>query len=171
MKAQIAIKIYGNDLSALRRNALEIEAAIEDVKGVKDLQVEQQVDIPQLRIRVRGEQLRQYGLTRADVTEFIETAMNGRVVSEVLEGQRKFDLIVRLDEAFREDINTLGRLSMDLPSGGKVMLENVADLRIRTGPNTINRENVQRRMVVQCQGSATRASTANWLLHRIWGPV
>jgi len=111
------------------------------------------VEIPQLRIEVRGDQLRQFGLTRGDVTEFVETAMNGQVVSEVLEGQKKFDLLVRLDESFREDINVLGRLSMDLPGGGKTMLENVADLRIGAGPNTINRENVQRRIVVQCNVS------------------
>ena len=153
VKAQIAIKLYGNDLATLRRNAALIESAIKDVDGVKDLQVEQQMEIPQLRIQIRGDQLRQYGLTRADVTEFIETAMNGRVVSEVLEGQQKFDLMIRLDESFREDINALGRLSMDLPGGGKTMLENVADLRIGTGPNTINRENVQRRIVVQCNVS------------------
>ena len=134
VKAQIAIKLYGNDLATLRRNAALIESAIKDVDGVKDLQVEQQMEIPQLRIQIRGDQLRQYGLTRADVTEFIETAMNGRVVSEVLEGQQKFDLMVRLDESFREDINALGRLSLDLPGGGKTMLENVADLRIGTGP-------------------------------------
>ncbi|MCH2181517.1 MAG: efflux RND transporter permease subunit [Mariniblastus sp.] len=153
VKAQIAIKLYGNDLATLRRNASRIKSAIEAIPGVTDLQVEQQVEIPQLRIEVRGDQLRQFGLTRADVTEFVETAMNGQVVSDVLEGQKKFDLMVRLDESFREDINTLGRLSMDLPGGGKTMLENVADLRIGTGPNTINRENVQRRIVVQCNVS------------------
>ncbi len=153
VKAQIAIKLYGNDLTTLRRNAASIESAIQDVPGIKDLQIEQQLDIPQLRIEIRGDQLRQYGLTRADVTEFIETAMNGRVVSEVLEGQQKFDLMVRLDESFREDINTLGRLSLNLPGGGRTMLENVADLKMGAGPNTINRENVQRRIVVQCNVS------------------
>ena len=151
--AQVAIKVYGDDLVDLRRTSKQIEAAIAGVRGVKDLQVEQQTEIPQLQIEVLGDRLRQYGLTRGDVTEFAETAMNGHVVSDVRLGQRKFDLMVRLDEPFREDIDRLGRLSINLPSGGTAKLEDVAIIKKASGPNTINREQVRRRVVVQCNVS------------------
>ena len=83
VKAQVAIKLYGDDLDVLRRKAKEMEDAISGVAGVKDLQVEPQVTIPQLRMEIDGHQLKQYGLTRGDVTELIQTAMNGEVVSEI----------------------------------------------------------------------------------------
>jgi HME family heavy-metal exporter len=150
VKAQVGIKIYGDELSLLRRKADEIRAAIQGVPGVTDLVVEQQVEIPQLQIQTRREALARYGLTIADVNEFVETAMNGRTVSEVLQGQRTFDLVVRLDEPFREDPEYLQRLLINLPTEGGVPLGTVADIVTASGPNTINRENVRRRIVVQC---------------------
>lgn len=150
VKAQVGIKIYGDDLGVLRRTAERMKGAIADVPGVKDLMVEQQTEIPQLQIRLLRERLVQYGLTADDVNEFIETAMHGKTVSEIVDGERKFDLVVRLDEPYRIDINTLRRLSISLPAGGRVPLETVADIRQGSGPNTINRENVRRRIVVQC---------------------
>lgn len=150
VKAQVAIKLYGDDLDVLRRTADEMKAAISGVEGVKDLQVEPQVTIPQMRIEIDGHQLKQYGLTRGDITEFVETAMNGKVVSEVLEGQRKFDLMVRLDEPYREDLETLRRLTIHLPGGGTTKLGSVANIYRGGGPNTINREQVRRRIVIQC---------------------
>ena len=150
VKAQVGIKLYGDDLVELRRTAEKMKAAIADVPGVKDLMVEQQTEIPQLQIRLRREQLMQYGLTADEVNEFIETAMNGRTVSEVVDGQRKFDLVVRLDDPYRVNVDILGRLSINLPSGGRVPLSTIADIREGSGPNTINRENVRRRIIVQC---------------------
>ena len=150
VKAQVGIKIYGDDLGVLRRTAERMKGAIADVPGVKDLMVEQQTEIPQLQIRLLRERLVQYGLTADDVNEFIETAMHGKTVSEIVDGERKFDLVVRLDEPYRIDVNTLRRLSISLPAGGRVPLETVADIRQGSGPNTINRENVRRRIVVQC---------------------
>ena len=150
VKAQVGIKLYGDDLVELRRTAEKMKAAIADVPGVKDLMVEQQTEIPQLQIRLRREQLMQYGLTADEVNEFIETAMNGRTVSEVVDGQRKFDLVVRLDDPYRVNVDILGRLSINLPSGGRVPLSAIADIREGSGPNTINRENVRRRIIVQC---------------------
>jgi HME family heavy-metal exporter len=117
---------------------------------VEDLQVEPQVEIPQLRIEVDGHKLEQYGLRRGDINEFVQLAMQGEVVSEVLLGQRTFDLLVRLDEPFREDIESVKRLTIDLPGGGTTNLASVADVYEATGPNTINREQVRRRIVVQC---------------------
>lgn len=153
VKAQVGIKLYGDDLDTLRRNAGSIEAVIKTIDGVTDAQVEQQTEIPQLQIRVNGDQLEQYGLRRKEVTEFIETAMNGVVVSEILQGQRKFDLLVRLDEQYREDLATLGRLQMNLTDGGVVKLEDVATIRESSGPNQIKREKVRRRIVIQCNVS------------------
>ena len=150
VKAQIGIKIYGDDLDVLRRKAQEMEAAIKSVDGVKDLMVEQQTIIPQLRIELNPDKLLLYGLNAEDVNEFIETAMHGQVVSEVLQGQRTFDLVVRLDENYRENLEVLRRLSIDTPEGGRIPLESVAKIYESGGPNTINRENVRRRIVLQC---------------------
>ncbi|MFH1924526.1 MAG: efflux RND transporter permease subunit, partial [Planctomycetota bacterium] len=148
--AQVAIKLFGNDLPTLRRTAQEIKAAIADVEGVKDLQVEPQVDIPQLRIEVDGDQLKKYGLRRADVNELVETGMHGSVVSQVLIGQRTFDLLVRLDEPYREDLEAVRRLTLDLPGGGTTSLQSVAKVYEGDGPNTIKREKVKKRIVIQC---------------------
>jgi HME family heavy-metal exporter len=150
VKAQVGIKIYGDDLGVLRRTAERMKAAIADVPGVKDLMVEQQVEIPQLQIRLLRDRLVQYGLTADSINDFIETAMNGQTVSEIVDGERKFDLVVRLDDPYRVDIDTLRRLSITLPAGGRVPLETVAEIRQGSGPNTINRENVRRRIVLQC---------------------
>jgi HME family heavy-metal exporter len=150
VKAQIGIKMFGDDLAVLRNRAEQIKTAIADVPGVADLLVEQQVEIPQLQIRVLRDELARHGLTVDDVNEFVETAMQGRTVSEVLQGQRSFDLVVRLDEPYREDVEYLKRLVINLPTGGGVPLANVATIEEASGPNTINRENVRRRIVIQC---------------------
>ena len=153
VKAQVAIKLYGDDLDVLRREANRMQAAIAGVAGVRDLQVEQQVIIPQLRIEADGPKLEQFGLLRLDVNEFVDLAMQGEVLSEVLDGQRTFDLVVRLDEPYREDLDKLKRLVLNTPSGGTVKLEDIARIYKSGGPNTINREQVRRRIVVQCNVS------------------
>jgi CzcA family heavy metal efflux pump len=150
VKAQIGIKVFGDDLTVLRSKAEQIKTAIASVPGVTDLLVEQQVEIPQLQIQTRRDELARHGLSVADVNEFVETAMQGRTVSDVLQGQRSFDLVVRLDEPYREDVEYLKRLVINLPTGGGVPLASVADIVEATGPNTINRENVRRRIIIQC---------------------
>lgn len=150
IKAQVGIKLYGDDLNILRRTADEMKAAIEGVPGVKDLMVEQQTEIPQLQIKLDRDQLARYGMNSNYVNEFIETAMNGRTVSEIVLGERKFDVVVRLDDPFRQDPTKLKRLSINLPGGGRVPLNQVADIQRGSGPNTINRENVRRRIIIQC---------------------
>jgi CzcA family heavy metal efflux pump len=151
VKAQVGIKLYGDDLNVLRKTAKEMEAAMKDVRGVKDLMVEQQVDVDQLQIRLNTDSLAEMGLTSNYVNEFIETALNGRVVSEIVTGERKFDLVVRLDENVRNDREQMKRLALNLPSGGRIMLSDVATFpKGASGPNTINRENVRRRIIVQC---------------------
>ena len=153
VKAQIGIKIYGDDLDMLRRKAQEMQSAMQSVAGVTDLLVEPQVVIPQLRIELDRDKLLLYGLTPVEVNEFIETAMNGQVVSEVLMGQRTFDLLIRMDEQYRENIQSLRRLTIDLDDGGKVPLDSVANIYESGGPNTINREKVRRRIILQCNVS------------------
>lgn len=150
VKAQIGIKLYGDSLDVLRAKANQIKTAIQDVPGVKDLMVEPQIEIPQLRIDLNRKALATHGLNSDDVNELVETAMNGRVISEIVQGERKFDLLVRLDDPFREDPNELRRLSIELPRGGRVPLSAVAQVLESSGPNTINRENVRRRIIVQC---------------------
>ena len=150
VKAQVGIKLYGDDLGVLRRTAETMKAAIADVRGVKDLMVEQQVEIPQLQIRLKRDKLMQVGLTADEVNGFIETALNGKTVSEIVQGERKFDLVVRLDDPYRGDIDAMRRLSINLKGGGRVPLETVADIVEGSGPNTINRENVRRRIILQC---------------------
>jgi Cu/Ag efflux pump CusA len=149
VKADIGIKLYGDDLYLLRSKAREMEAAIADIEGLEDLQVEQQMDIPQLRIELDRDALVRHGLRPADVMELVETAMNGQIVSRVLLGQRTFDLVVRLDEHFREDESKLRRLAITLPDGGVIPLDSVANIYESDGPNTINREQVRRRIVLQ----------------------
>jgi HME family heavy-metal exporter len=150
VKAQVGIKLYGDDLTVLRRTAEQMKSVISEVPGVKDLLVEQQVEIPQLQIAIKRDKLASYGLTADHVNEFIETAMNGRTVSEVVQGERKFDLVVRMKEDVRTDVDKLRRLLVQLPDKSQVPLETLADITPSSGPNTINRENVRRRIIVQC---------------------
>lgn len=150
VKAQVGIKVYGDDLDLLRQKAEQIKTAMESVPGVTDALVEPQVIIPQLRIELNRDQLLQYGLTTQDVNNDIQTAMNGKVVSEVLDGMRTFDLLIRLKEDYREDIEALKRLSIQLPEGGRIPLMSLATIYEAGGPNVVNRENVRRRIVIQC---------------------
>lgn len=153
VKAQIGIKIFGDDLDMLRNKAEQVKADIEGIRGVKDLIVEQQTTVPQLRIELDRDQLLLHGISAVEVNDFIETAMNGVTVSEILQGQRTFDLVLRLEKHAREDIEGLRRLTIDLPRGGKVPLQSLAKIYESGGPNSINRENVRRRIVVQCNVS------------------
>jgi len=153
VKAQIGIKIYGDDLDLLRRRAQEMEQAIKSVPGIADVMLEPQVIISQLRIELKRDKLQLNGLTAQQVNDYIETALNGVVVSEILDGQRTFDLVVRFDNAYRENLESLRRLSIDLPEGGTIPLESIAEIYESGGPNTINRENVRRRIVLQANVS------------------
>ena len=153
VKAQIGIKIYGEDLDLLRRKGEEMEQAIKSVPGIADVILEPQVIISQLRIELKRDRLQLNGLTAKQVNDYIETALNGVVVSEILDGQRTFDLVVRFDNHDRENLESLRRLSIDLPEGGTVPLESIAEIYESGGPNTINRENVRRRIVLQANVS------------------
>lgn len=149
VKAEIGIKLFGDDLDLIRRTAQQMQTAIADVPGVTDLMVEPQQTIPQLRIELDRDQLFTYGLTPVEVNEYVATALNGDVVSQVLEGMRTFDLMVRLDEPYRENLDVLRRLSLELPDGGRAPLSAVAKIYASGGPNVINREDARRRIILQ----------------------
>jgi CzcA family heavy metal efflux pump len=159
IRAQIAIKVYGPDLRALRETAHDIEARVapsrpgeppRGVRGIVDLEIEPQVEISQLRVQVKREEAARYGLRPGDVAQLLETAYKGRVVSEVLDEERRFELVVWYDEASRRDPAVIDQTILDTPSGRKVALGQVAHVIDTTGPNTLNREHVQRRIVVSC---------------------
>ncbi|MDR3111055.1 MAG: CusA/CzcA family heavy metal efflux RND transporter [Planctomycetaceae bacterium] len=150
VQAQVAIKIFGDDLSTLRRIAEQIKAEITDVRGVVDLQIESQYNVPQLRIETVGDNLARYGLRREAVIDMVETAMNGSNVSQIVQGQSRFPLVVRLDQRYREDLDTVRRLRLDLPNGGQTTLESVAKIGQSSGPSTIKREQARRRIAVTC---------------------
>jgi CzcA family heavy metal efflux pump len=150
VRAQVAVKIFGPDLETLRAKAQGMYDLMDGIPGIVDLQVEQQVDIPQLKIRLRPERLQRYGLTKAGVGEALETALKGRVVSEVLEDQRVFDMVVWFDEGARNSPEIIGQTLIDTPLGGRLPISTFAEVERSAGPNTINRENVMRRIVVQC---------------------
>jgi HME family heavy-metal exporter len=148
--AQIAIKVHGDDLDTLRRTAEQIKAAVADVEGISPPVIEPQRQVEELHIRLRPERLALYGVDRAYVTDFVATALKGETVSEVVQGQRRFDLVVRLDELSRTDYAGLGRLRVELPGGrGPVALKELAGIGDGAGPNQVNRENARRRIVVR----------------------
>jgi HME family heavy-metal exporter len=148
--AQIAIKIHGDDLTTLAALAQRVKEAIGDVPGLTPPVVEPIRPAEELHIRLRSDDLARYGLTRAYVAKILQTALQGEVTSQVLEGQRRFDLLVRLEEGYRTDYANLGRLRIDLPEGrGQVELAKIADIGDGAGPNAVNRENGQRRIVIR----------------------
>ncbi|MEB3188589.1 MAG: efflux RND transporter permease subunit [bacterium] len=153
IRAQIAIKVFGPDLEALRGVAAEVEEAIADVPGLVDLQIEKQVLVPQVRIEVDRTAAARYGLAPGSLSERLETALGGRVVSQVLEGATSFDLMVRLSDAARSTPGAIERMLVETPAGPRIPLGEVARILETVGPNQINRENVQRRIVVQANAS------------------
>jgi len=148
-RAQIAIKLFGPDLATLRTKANEMRDAMATVPGVVDLLVEPQVGVPQVQININRQAAAAVGLSSADLAEAAEVAFNGEVVSQALEDQRTYDVLVRFDDSARQSIETIGRTLVDTPAGAKVPISQVAEVRPDQGPNTINRENVQRRIIVQ----------------------
>ncbi|TXI02611.1 MAG: efflux RND transporter permease subunit [Rhizobium sp.] len=149
VSAQIAIKVFGDDLDTLRNKAHEIKAAITGIPGLAPPVVEAQTLIPQLRIELNREQLALNGLTPGDVNRLVETALNGRTVSTILEGSRTFDLVVRMDDEYRTDVDAIRRLVIVLPSGGSIPLEAVARIYDGAGPNTISHERTKRRITIR----------------------
>jgi len=147
-RANIAIKIFGPDLGRLFTFGNIIQQEIEGIPGLVDIGVEQQIEVPQIRIKPKRELLAKYGLTIGDFAEFIDVGFAGEAVSQVYEGQRSFDLIVRLHPGYRGTIFNMKAALIDLPNGKKIPLGMIADFQSVSTPHTINRENVQRKVVV-----------------------
>ncbi|TFU92924.1 efflux RND transporter permease subunit [Barnesiella sp. WM24] len=146
-EAQIAIKIFGDDLQSLYSVGSEIKNQISDIPGIVDVNIEQQVGRPQLDIRPRREMLARYGIPVNKFAEFINITLGGKTVSQVYEGGLPYDVTLRVSDVNRETLAAISELMID-SNVGKIPLDNVADIVSTTGPNTINRENVSRRIVV-----------------------
>ncbi|KKD35094.1 CusA/CzcA family heavy metal efflux RND transporter [Limnoraphis robusta] len=153
VRSAIAVKIFGSDLQELRNLGAQVRDAMSEVSGIVDLQLEPQVPIKQIQIKFDRSAAARYGLTIGNLSEIVETALNGRVVSQVLENQQLFDLIVWLKEEYRNNLDTIRNLWVDTPTGSKIPLAQVANINYGTGPNTINRENVSRLIVVSANVS------------------
>ena len=147
VRSQIAVKIFGPDLAQLRTIGAQVEAQMKTVEGIVDLQLEPQVPVQQIQIKFNRQAAGRYGLKIGELSEIIETALNGKVVSQVLEVQQTFDLVVWLQPEARNNLETIQNLLVDTPSGNKIPLAQVATVKYGTGPNTINRENVSRLIV------------------------
>jgi CzcA family heavy metal efflux pump len=148
VRAQIAVKLFGDDLGILRSKAEEIRNVMGTVEGATDVQIEKQVLIPQVRFNVNRTRAAQYGLRPGEVAETLETALNGRTVSEAIEGQRRYDVVVRFDDASRNNLDALRNVTIDTPQGTQIPVSAVADIELLPGPNQVLRENTQRRIVI-----------------------
>ena len=148
VRAQVAIKIFGNDLSELRSNAEQLRNVITDVPGVVDVQIENQLMVPQLMVKLDRNAVQRYGLQVGKVAEDLEVFYNGKVVSQILDGQKSFDIILRTDDSTRRDLNAIRNTQIALPNGSLIPVSQIASIEIENGINTINHENTQRRIVV-----------------------
>lgn len=146
-RASIAIKLFGTDLNRMFSIGNQIKGAIQDVEGIADLNVEQQVERPQLKIEPKREVLAKYGLSLPEFAEIVNVMLAGEVVSQVYEGNKAFDLTVKVNDESRETAERIKNLIVDA-KGRKVPLSNIAEITSSVGPNTINRENVARKIVV-----------------------
>ena len=147
-QANIAIKLFGEDLNKMYSLGKEIKSAIGGIPGIADVTVEQQVERAELQIVPRREMLVRYGIPLSEFSEFIQVALQGEAVSQIYDGSATFDLTVKVDDVNRNDMESIGNLLLDGADGKKVPLSYVADIRSTSGPNTINRENVKRKVVI-----------------------
>ncbi|MCM1302049.1 MAG: efflux RND transporter permease subunit [Alistipes senegalensis] len=152
-QASIAIKLFGDDLNKMFMLGNRIKDEIQSVEGIADLNVEQQIERPELKIIPKPEMLSRYGISEPEFNEFITVMMAGETVSQVYEGNKKFNLVVRAEENSRKTIDDIRTMLIDTPDGLKIPLANVADVVSAAGPNTINRENVKRKIVISANTS------------------
>ena len=148
VRSDFAVKLYGDDLPTLLKSGNELAEALNGVNGAADVKVEQVSGLPVLSVEPRRESLARFGIPLADVQALVATALGGTVTGQVFEGDARYDIVVRLPAALRDDLRTLERLPVPLPGGGQVPLSEVADLKIAPGPNQISREDGKRRIVV-----------------------
>ncbi|MGE4348040.1 MAG: efflux RND transporter permease subunit, partial [Flavobacteriaceae bacterium] len=152
-RANIAIKLFGTDLSYMFILGNQIQNSIEGIDGLVDVAVDQQTETPQLQVRANRGMLAKYGISIEDFNKFIELAFAGEKLSDIYEGQRSFDLVLRLNQNYTENIEQVKSALIDTENGNKIPLEEVAEIVSVGGPNAISRENVQRKIVVSANVS------------------
>ncbi|RTL71326.1 MAG: efflux RND transporter permease subunit [Hyphomicrobiales bacterium] len=157
VRAQIALKVFGEDLDTLRNLAEQLQRRLSTIKGLVDLQIERQVRIPQLQVAIDFDKAAMFGVTASNVTETLETLLNGRVVSQVLDANRRYDVVLRVGEADRTT-EGLSRLFVETPAG-RVPLSSFARVEEADGPNQIQRDNTRRRIVVYANSDGTDMAT------------
>lgn len=159
-KANIAIKLFGSDLNKMYDIGQKIKTSISGVEGIADINVEQQVERPELNITPKREMLARYGISLPEFAEVVRVMMEGEVVSTVYEGNRSFDLTLKVNDDARSSIERISDLTIDTGDGKKVPISYVADIKSAAGPNTINRENVSRKLVVSCNATGGELAKA-----------
>ncbi|MBN1158261.1 MAG: CusA/CzcA family heavy metal efflux RND transporter [Bacteroidales bacterium] len=148
VRADVAIKIFGEDIHLLDETANQIRDLISDIKGAADIIVEKTVGLPQMNVTYDRSKLARYGLDVEKINRTLSAGFGGAVAGSVFEGERRFDLVVRLDQDYRQDIKNLENLYVDLPDGSQIPLHELAEVRYSQGPAKISRENTRRRVVV-----------------------
>lgn len=148
VRSDIAIKIYGEDLDVLSKKANEIKRAVQNIKGVADIAVEKTAGLPQMNIKFNRNKIARYGLNISDINDIIAMGFSGKIAGSIFEGEKKFDLVLRLDKKKRKDISDLKDLFVDLPNGGKIPLSEVANITYKKGAAMISRDDAKRRVVV-----------------------
>ena len=156
-RANIAIKIFGDDLQRLFELGKTVENNLKSIEGIADVAVDQQIEVPQLRITPKRQMLAAYGMTVSDLMEQVDVAFAGEKAGEIYEGQQYFDLVVRFQEASRNSMASIQSALISLPNGGHITLDQLADIVSVSSPNTISREDVQRKIVVAANLSADKA--------------
>lgn len=159
-KANIAIKLFGSDLNKMYEIGQKIKTSISGVEGIADINVEQQVERPELNITPKRVMLARYGISLPEFADVVKVMMEGEVVSTVYEGNRSFDLTLKVNDDARSSIERISDLTIDTGDGKKVPLSYVADIKSSAGPNTINRENVSRKLVVSCNATGGELAKA-----------
>ncbi|MBC8436087.1 MAG: efflux RND transporter permease subunit, partial [Bacteroidetes bacterium] len=147
-RSNIAIKLFGTDLREMYKLAKEIRNRIENVEGIADLNVEQQIEIPQIQIKPKRDMLAKYGIPVSDFIQFVDVAFGGEKISDVFEEERSFDLVLRFDDPYRGSLEAINNVLIDTDSGTKIPLKAIADISSTSGPTSINRENVKRKIVI-----------------------
>ena len=150
VRAQVAIKLYGPDLTDLRTNANQISETIKNIPGVVDVQIERQVMVPQLLIKVNREALQRYGLQAGKVAQDLEIFYNGKVTGQIIDGNKTFDILLRTTEEDRSNIESIRNTLIDAPDGNLIPLQQIASIENTTSINTVSHENTQRKITISC---------------------
>lgn len=153
IRGDLALKIFGEDLDTLDQLATKAVSLISTVKGAAEVQKDSSMGVAELRVQVNRPEMDRYGLNVSDVRELIETMLGGKQISEMVEGERRFAIAVRLPESYRNNIDALGDLNLIAPNGERVQLRQVAELKVVRGPEMVNRESARRRVAVQASVS------------------